>query len=83
MKIMIKGVRCNINEKTAVKVLYPQYPWCKTLAQAQAEETAERKAQESLDSITDYDVYSDVYKSVHGIRPRWLSREEFAKGRRA
>ena len=83
MKIVIKGVRCNISEKTAVKVLYPQYPWCKTLAQAQAEETAERKAQESLDSITDYDVYSDVYKSVHGIRPRWLSREEFAKGRRA
>ena len=83
MKIMIKGARCDSSEKTAVKVLYPQYPWCKTLAQAQAEETAERKAQESLDSITDYDVYSDVYKSVHGIRPRWLSREEFAKGRRA
>ena len=83
MKMIINGVRCDITEKTAVAVMYPHRPWCKTLAQAQAEEKAERKAQESLDSITDYDVYSDVYKSVHGIRPRWLSREEFAKGRRA
>ena len=83
MKMVINGVRCDITEKTAIAVLFPHRPWCKTLAQAQAEETAERKAQESLDSITDYDVYSDVYKSVYGVRPRWLNREEFAKGRRA
>lgn len=27
-----------------------------------------------LDELAD--IYSDVYKSVHGIRPRWVSRED-------
>ena len=83
MKMIIKGAYCNISEKTAVAVMFPHRPWCKTLAQAQAEEDAERRVEENLWAIEDYDVFSDVYKSIHGIRPRWLSREEFAKGRRA
>ena len=83
MKMIIKGVRCDITEKTVLAVMYSHRPWCKTLAQAEYEEERERLFQERLDDITDYDVYSDVYKSIHGIRPRWLSREEFAKGRRA
>ena len=83
MKMIIKGVYCNISEKTALTVLYPHRPWCKSLAQAEMEEEQDRHLAKELDAITDYDVYSDVYKSVHGIRPRWLSREEFAKGRRA
>ena len=83
MKVIIKGVRCDITEKTALAVLYPQYPWCKTLAQAVAEEERDRRLQEELWSIQDYDVFSDVYKSIHGIRPRWISREEFERKKTA
>lgn len=83
MKLIIKGVRCDITEKTALAVLYPHRPWCETLAQAEREEERERLVQERLDDITDYDVYSDVFKSIHGVRPRWLSRQAFAEGRRA
>ena len=83
MKIIIKGVRCNISEETALAVLYPHRPWCKTLAQAVAEEERDRRLQEELWNIEDYDVFSDVYKSIHGIRPRWISREEFERRKTA
>ena len=83
MKIIIKGVRCDITEKTALAVLYPHRPWCKTLAQAVVEEEQDRRAEEDLWNIEDYDVFSDVYKSIHGVRPRWISREEFERRKTA
>ena len=83
MKVIIKGVRCDISEKTALAVLYPHRPWCKTLAQAVVEEEQDRRAEEELWAIEDYDVFSDVYKSIHGIRPRWISREEFERRKTA
>ena len=79
MKMVINGARCDITEKTAVAVMFPHRPWCKTLAQAQAEEDAERRAYENLWGIEDYDVFSDVYKSLYGIRPRWISPEELKR----
>ena len=79
MKMIINGARCDITEKTAVAVMFPNRPWCKTLAQAQAEEDAERRAYDSLWAIEDYDVFSDVYKSLYGIRPRWISREDLKR----
>jgi hypothetical protein len=83
MKMIINGVRCDITEKTAVAVMFPHRPWCKTLAQAQAEEEADRRAEKALWDIPDYDTFSDVYKSVYGIRPRWITREEFERKKSA
>ena len=79
MKMIINGVRCDITEKTAVAVMFPHRPWCTTLAQAQAEEDAERRAEDNLWAIEDYDVFSDVYKSIYGIRPRWISPEDLKR----
>ena len=79
MKIIINGACCDITEKTAVAVMFPHRPWCKTLSQAQAEEDAERRAYESLWAIEDYDVFSDVYKDIYGVRPRWISPEELKR----
>ena len=79
MKMVINGVRCDITEKTALAVLYPHRPWCKTLAQAVFEEERDRRIEEDLWSIEDYDVFSDVYKSIYGIRPRWISPEELKR----
>jgi hypothetical protein len=79
MKMIIKGVRCDITEKTAIAVLYPDYAWCKTLAQAQAEEEADRRIKEDLWNIQDYDVFSDVYKSIYGVRPRWITPEDLKR----
>ena len=79
MKMIIKGARCDITEKTALAVLYPHRPWCKTLAQAVVEEERDRQAEEDLWSIEDYDVFSDVYKSIYGIRPRWISPEDLKR----
>ena len=83
MKMIINGVRCDITEKTALAVLYPHRPWCKTLAQAKMQEEQDRLAQERLWDIADYDVFSDVYKDIYGVRPHWLSREEFERRRSA
>ena len=79
MKMIINGARCDITEKTAVAVLFPHRPWCKTLAQAQAEEDAERRAEKALWDIEDYDVFSDVYKDIYGVRPRWISPEDLKR----
>ena len=79
MKMVINGVRCDITEKTALAVLYPHRPWCETLAQAEFEEERDRRIEEDLWSIEDYDVFSDVYKSIYGIRPRWISPEELKR----
>lgn len=79
MKMVINGARCNITEKTALAVMYPHRPWCKTLAQAMAEEEADRRREEDLWSIEDYDVFSDVYKDIYGIRPRWITPEELKR----
>ena len=79
MKMIINVARCDITEKTAVAVMFPHRPWCKTLAQAQAEEDAERRAEKALLDIEDYDVFSDVYKSIYGIRPRWISPEDLKR----
>lgn len=79
MQMIINGARCDITEKTAVAVMYPDRPWCKTLAQAQAEEEADRRAEENLWSIEDYDVFSDVFKSIYGVRPRWITPEELKR----
>ena len=79
MKMIINGVRCDITEKTALAVLYPHRPWCKTLAQAEFEEERDRRIEEDLWSIEDYDVFSDVYKSIYGIRPRWISPEDLKR----
>lgn len=83
MKIVICGAYCDITEKTALAVFYPHKPWCKTLAEAKAEEEAENRILAQLDEIDDYDIYSDVYKSIYGIRPRWVSREEIESRRKA
>ena len=79
MKMIINNARCDITEKTAVAVLFPHRPWCKTLAQAQAEEDAECRAYENLWGIEDYDVFSDVYKSLYGIRPHHISPEDLKR----
>ena len=79
MKMIINGARCDITEKTAVAVMFPHRPRCKTLAQAQAEEDAERRAYESLWAIEDYNVFSDVYKDIYGVRPRWISPEDLKR----
>lgn len=79
MKMVINGARCDITEKTAVAVMFPHRPWCKTLAQAQAEEERDRRIEEDLWGIEDYDVFSDVYKSIYGIRPRWISPEDLKR----
>ena len=79
MKIVIKGANCYLTEKTAIAVLYPNYAWCKTLAEAKANAEADKRAEEDLWSIEDYDVFSDVYKDIYGVRPRWITREEFKR----
>ena len=79
MKMVINGARCNITEKTALAVMYPHRPWCKTLTQAMAEEEADRRREEDLWSIEDYDVFSDVYKDIYGVRPRWITPEELKR----
>jgi hypothetical protein len=79
MKMIINGARCDITEQTALAVMYPNRPWCKTLAQAKAEEEAERRAYENLWNIEDYDVFSDVYKDIYGVRPRWITPEELKR----
>lgn len=79
MKIIIKGVRCDITEKTAIAVLYPDYAWCKSFAQAEALAEQDRRIKEDLWNIQDYDVFSDVYKSIYGIRPRWITPEELKR----
>lgn len=79
MKMVINGAHCNITEKTALAVMYPHRPWCKTLAQAMAEEEADRRREEDLWSIEDYDVFSDVYKDIYGVRPRWITPEELKR----
>ena len=79
MKMIINGVRCDITEKTAVAVMFPHRPWCKTLAQAEFEEERDRRIEEDLWSIEDYDVFSDVYKSIYGILPRWISPEDLKR----
>ena len=79
MNMVINGARCDITEKTAVAVMFPHRPWCKTLAQAQAEEDAERRAEENLWTIEDYDVFSDVYKDIYGIRPHHISPEDLKR----
>jgi hypothetical protein len=79
MKMVINGARCNITEKTALAVMYPHRPWCKTLAEAMAEEEADRRRKEDLWSIEDYDVFSDVYKDIYGVRPRWITPEELKR----
>ena len=79
MKMVINGACCNITEKTALAVMYPHRPWCKTLTQAMAEEEADRRREEDLWSIEDYDVFSDVYKDIYGVRPRWITPEELKR----
>lgn len=79
MKMIINGVRCDITEKTAIAVLYPHRPWCKTLAQAAFEEERDRHIEEDLWAIEDYDVFSDVYKSIYGIRPHHISPEDLKR----
>ena len=79
MKMVINGAHCNITEKTALAVMYPHRPWCKTLAQAMAEEEADRRREEDLWSIENYDVFSDVYKDIYGVRPRWITPEELKR----
>ena len=79
MKIVIKGVTCYLTEKTAIAVLYPNYAWCKTFAEAQANAEADKRAEEDLWAIEDYDVFSDVYKSIYGVRPRWISPEDLKR----
>lgn len=79
MKFVIKGVNCYLTEKTALEVLYPHKPWCKTVAQAQAEEEADRRMEKALWSIEDYDVFSDVYKDIYGVRPRWITPEDLKR----
>lgn len=80
MKIVIKGVTCYITERTAIEVLYPDYAHCKTLVEAKAmaesDERSFANAERLLATTTDYDFYSDLYKDLYGIRPRWVSREE-------
>lgn len=76
MKLVIKGAYCDITEKTALAVLYPHRSWCTTLAQAEAEEEADRRLEQELWAIEDYDVFSDAYKSLYGVRPRWISPED-------
>lgn len=73
MKMIIKGVRCDITEKTAIAVLYPDYTWCKSFAEAVALAEQDRRTEEDLWNIQDYDVFSDVYKSIYGVRPRWIT----------
>lgn len=79
MKIIIKGVRCDVTEKTAIAVLYPDYTWCKSFAQAEALAEQDRRIKEDLWNIQDYDVFSDVYKSIYGVRPRWITPEELKR----
>ena len=79
MKMIINGARCDITEKTAVAVMFPHCPWCKTLAQAEFEEERDRRIEKDLWSIEDYDVFSDVYKSIYCIRPRWISPEDLKR----
>lgn len=79
MKVTICGAVCDLTEQTAVGILYPDFAWCKTLAQARREQEASKQAEQELWNISDYDVFSDVYKSIHGVRPRWISREEFER----
>ena len=79
MKVVIQGAVCDISEATAIAVLYPDFAWCKTLAQARREQEASKRAEQELWNISDYDVFSDVYKSIHGVRPRWISHEEFER----
>ena len=79
MKVIINGAVCDIREATAIAVLYPDFAWCKTLAQARREQEASKRAEQELWNIADYDVFSDVYKSIYGVRPRWITREEFER----
>ena len=79
MKVIINGAVCNLTEQAAVGILYPDFAWCKTLAQARKEQEASKRVEQELWNISDYDVFSDVYKSIHGVRPRWISREEFER----
>lgn len=79
MKIIIQGAVCDISETTAIAVLYPDYAWCDTLEQARKQQQADKQAETDLWSIEDYDVFSDVFKSIYGVRPRWISREEFER----
>jgi hypothetical protein len=79
MKVIIQGARCDISEATAIAVLYPDYVWCDTLEQARKQQQQDQQAEANLWSIEDYDVFSDVFKSIYGMRPRWISREEFER----
>jgi len=79
MRVIIQGAVCDISEATAIAVLYPDYAWCDTLEQARKQQQQDRQAEADLWSIKDYDVFSDVFKSIYGVRPRWISREEFER----
>ena len=79
MKMVINGARCNITEKTALAVMYPDYAWCESFSKAQALAEADRRREEDLWSIEDYDVFSDVYKDIYGVRPRWITPEELKR----
>lgn len=79
MKMIIKGVRCDITEQTAIAVLYPDYAWCKSFAQAEVLAEQDRRIKEDLWNIQDYDVFSDVYKSIYGVRPRWITPEDLKR----
>ena len=80
MKIVINGANCYLTERTAIKVLYPDYTHCKTLAEAKAmaesDERSLANAEKLLATTCDYDFYSDLYKDLYGVRPRWESRQE-------
>lgn len=79
MKMIIKGAHCDITEKTAIAVLYPDYAWCESFAKAEALAEQDRRIKEDLWNIQDYDVFSDVYKSIYGVRPRWITPEELKR----
>ena len=48
-------------------------------AEAKANAEADKRAEKDLWSIEDYDVFSDVYKSIYGVRPRWISPEDLKR----
>ena len=58
MTVIINGAVCNLTEQTAVGILYPDFAWCKTLAQARKEQEASKRAEQELWNISDYDVFS-------------------------
>jgi hypothetical protein len=77
MRVIIQGAVCNISEATAIAVLYPDYAWCDTLEQARKQQEQDQRIAKEFDAmmeqlyVEDYEVFRNIYKSIHGVNPHF------------